>query len=107
MKYLYLLIFIVVSGCAVQQDHKPVAEPAGIDSIITNKALNSFKTGYSKASTHKAFAQSLSSAWSWKSNMTSVEHAKTSALIACQRNNKESEDLYPCKIINVNDLWIK
>jgi len=102
-----IIIFIVVSGCAVQQDHKPVAEPPSIDSIITNQALKSFKTDYSKASNHKAFAQSLSGAWSWKSSMTSVEHAKTSALIACQRNNENSEDLYPCKIINVNDFLDK
>jgi hypothetical protein len=79
----------------------------GIESIITNKALESFKTEYAKASKHKAFAQSLSGAWNWKSNRTSREHAITSALISCQRNNKKSEDLYPCVIINVDDEWVE
>lgn len=79
----------------------------GIDSIISNEALISFNTDYKDASPNKAFAQSTSGAWSWKSNRTSIEHAKTSALIGCQRNNRKSEDLYPCKIIHANDQWVE
>jgi len=78
----------------------------GIESLMSNKALKSFKTDYAKASNHKAFAQSVSGAWNWKSNRTTKEHAITSALIGCQRNNKKSEDLYPCKVINVDGEWL-
>ena len=110
---------IALSGCAMQgpvQSESPKAEfniklysnnKSGIESIITNQALKSFNTEYAKATKNKAFAQSASGAWNWKSNRTSVEHAKTSALIGCQRNNKKSEALYPCEVIHLNDDWIK
>ena len=120
MKYLAMAIgVIVLSGCATQgpiQSELPKSEQKiklysnsnlGIESIITNKALKSFNTKYVKATKNKAFAQSASGAWNWKSDRTSVEHAKTSALIGCQHNNKKSEDLYPCKVINLNGNWIK
>ncbi len=79
----------------------------GIDSIIGKKALKSFTTEYKNSSLNKAFAQSTSGAWNWKSNRTSMEHAKTSALIGCQRNNKKHEDLYPCKVIHLNNEWVE
>lgn len=79
----------------------------GIDSIIDNRALEAFKSKYQEASLHRAFAQSTSGAWNWRSNKTSIEHAKTSALIACQRNNRSSEDLYPCRVIHIDDDWVK
>ena len=79
----------------------------GVESIITNRALKSFKEEYASAPKNRAFAQSESGAWNWKSDRTSKDHAITSALIGCQRNNKKSEDLYPCKVIHVNDQWVK
>ena len=79
----------------------------GIDSIILNAALESFQTKYKEATFNKAFAQSVSGAWNWKSNRTSIEHAKTSALVGCQRNNKRSEDIYPCRVIHVNNSWVE
>ena len=118
MKYIVIISIFILSGCTAQQIKQTAETPSseitsyqnnltGIDSIISNKALQSFKTEYSKAPTNKAFAQSVSGAWNWKSNRTSIEHAKTSALIGCQRNNKKSEDLYPCKVIHINDTWVK
>ncbi len=112
---------MLLGGCATEMQTKSGNQSAltqskitiyennaeGINTIISNKALESFKTKYVKASENKAFAQSTSGAWSWKSNRTSVEHAKTSALIGCQHNNKKFEDLYPCKIININGTWIE
>lgn len=80
---------------------------SGVGSIISNKALESFNEKYLPANENKAFAQSLSGAWDWRSNRTSVDHAKTSALVGCQRNNEQSEDLYPCRIINVNGEWVE
>lgn len=80
---------------------------AGVDPIINKKALKSFNDKYVNAKLHKAFAQSQSGAWNWKSNRTSVEHAKTSALVGCQRNNQKNKALYPCKIINVDNQWIE
>jgi len=119
MKLLVLLVSVlIVTGCANQQVSPPKVEVVneitiyenkenGIPSIISNKALISFESDYAKASKNKAFAQSVSGAWNWKSNRTSVEHAKTSALVGCQRNNKKSEDMYPCKIIHINESWVK
>jgi len=113
-----LILALIVAGCTVQQvKHSTVEGPkkmkvyqndkTGIDSIISNKALSSFQNEYSAASRNKAFAQSVSGVWSWKSNRTSKEHAITSALIGCQINNKKSEDIYPCEVIHVNDSWVK
>lgn len=79
----------------------------GEDSIISNRALKSFRGEYKDAIKHKAFAQSDSGSWGWRDNRTSKEHAMNSALIACQQNNKKAEAQYPCKIIHVNDEWIK
>ena len=113
-----LILALVVAGCTVQQvKHSTVEgskkmmvyqnDKAGIDSIISNKALSSFQEEYSAALKNKAFAQSVSGAWNWKSNRTSEEHAITSVLIGCQINNKKSEDIYPCEAIHVNDSWVK
>ena len=112
-----LTAFLV--GCATHQQALPPAtnsnanaEPAlegkvlGEDSIMTKQALKSYRENYSHASTHKAFAQSGSGAWSWKSNRTSVEYAIQNSLISCQKNNKRHETEYPCKIINVDGEWI-
>ncbi len=113
-----LLLTLTVTGCTTQQVKNSAAEEpkkitiyqnyeVGIASIILNKALTSFKNEYSKASKNKAFSQSVSGAWNWKSDRTSAEHAITSALIACQKNNKKLEDVYPCKVIHINDSWVE
>lgn len=120
MKFFPLIVACLITGCAttdkpsVNPQSKPtkaitiyVNDEKGLDSLITNQALKSFKTDYTKASKHKAFAQSVSGAWNWKSNRTSKEHAIKSALIGCQRNNKKSEDLYPCNVINIDGKWIE
>ena len=117
MRYSIVLILAFLgTGCATQQYMQPnLEEPqkiviyqnsnVGLASIISNKALVSFKGDYANAPKNKAFAQSPSGAWNWKSDRTSIEHATTSALIGCQRNNKKSEDVYPCKVIHINDSW--
>ncbi|NRB40323.1 MAG: hypothetical protein HRU20_17955 [Pseudomonadales bacterium] len=74
----------------------------GIESIISKKALNSYLTKYNDATENKAFAQSESGVWNWRSNRTSVEYAKSSALISCRSQNKNHEKDYPCKLIDVN-----
>jgi hypothetical protein len=116
---LVFLSLLTVVGCSSQSEipeealPKPIAvtiytnSGQGVASIISKKALESFNTEYLEAPENKAFAQAISGAWNWKSNRTSIEHAKTSALIGCQRNNKRSEDLYPCKIIHINGQWVK
>lgn len=120
-KCLILFSIVLLGGCAAEMQTRSGNQSAfpqskitmyenkaeGINTIISNKALESFKTEYAEAPENKAFAQSASGAWNWKSNRTSVEHAKTSALIGCQRNNKKSENLYPCKIININGAWVE
>jgi hypothetical protein len=119
--FLILFSVLLLVGCATEmqtKDENLSSVPQsgikiyennrkGINAIISKKALESFNTEYTKAPRNKAFAQSTSGAWNWKSNRTSVEHAKTSALIGCQRNNKRSEDLYPCEVININGAWVE
>jgi hypothetical protein len=117
MKWLPIIFAAAfVSGCGACNQVKESADrPAqvqqysnnakGIHSLITKQAKSSFKKKYKKATKHKAFAQSVSGAWSWKSSRTSVEHAKTSALVGCQKNNKDNEKAYPCELINVNGKW--
>jgi hypothetical protein len=79
---------------------------SGIASLMSNDAKASYETKFISAKNHKAFSQSDSGAWSWKANRTSIDHAKTNALIACQKNNIKYEKTYPCKIININGLWL-
>ena len=74
-------------------------------SIMSKKALESFLDKYSKASSHKAFAQSKSGEWAWRSNQTTAEYAATAALLKCQHNNQKLEEQFPCKIINMDDRW--
>lgn len=119
MKLIAFTFVILVTGCSATEKVSPQQatmtsksitiysnDKKGIESLISNKALASFKTDYSKALNHKAFAQSASGSWNWKSNRTSKEHAVTSALISCQRNNKLSEDIYPCEVINIDGEWL-
>jgi hypothetical protein len=75
-----------------------VLAPYTIESIVTNQVLTSYQTKYLKATSHKAFAQSESGAWNWKSTIKS-------ALISCQVNNKKSESIALCKIINIDGIW--
>jgi hypothetical protein len=123
MKVYISTLVILLSGCAITETHEPkeefvipkTLEPVevetkvekiiNIESIITNQALMSYKGKYLKASTHKAFVQSESGAWNWRSNRTSKEHAINSALISCQADNKKYEEMYPCKVINVDGEW--
>ena len=111
-----LVIFILLAGCATHQlrlerdawwrTDVPMKKATGEASIMQRRALESYREEYKDASLHKAFAQSDSGHWAWKSNRTSREHAITNALIACQANNGRYEFRYPCKIINVDDKWV-
>ncbi len=123
MRVCILALAILLSGCAANEkstvnegiassepielieDKTKKIKPIGIKSIITNQALRSYKGKYSEATSHKAFAQSASGAWNWKSNRTSKEHATNSALISCQANNKKYEELHPCRVINIDGEW--
>ena len=75
--------------------------------LMKKQALTSYRGSYRETSSHKAFAQSDTGAWSWKTSKLSREEAMNSALLSCQKNNKKSEQTYPCRIINVNDDWIE
>ncbi len=73
-------------------------------SIISNKALATYIEHYTTAEQHKAFAQSLSGAWSYAIDRPSTRNATLTALGSCQYYNKFNEKL-PCKIINLDDKW--
>lgn len=79
----------------------------GKSQLIKNKARVSYQAEYTKAKLYKAFAQSVTGSWSWKSNRTSTIHAMNNALIQCRKNNRKNENNSPCKIINVDDKWIE
>jgi hypothetical protein len=113
------VVFVLLGGCASVQHPAPPAkgdsatpkatfevEATGEASLMTNQALRSFRNQYLQATEHKAFAQSDSGAWSWKSNRTTREYAIMNALIDCQKQNKRHEAAYPCKILNVDGEWV-
>jgi hypothetical protein len=74
--------------------------------FASKKALTSYRGKYIGNTKNKAFAQSDNGAWSWRSSSVSKEDAKAKALAACRKNNKNHEDSFPCRIVNVNDQWI-
>jgi len=73
--------------------------------LIREEALSSFRQKYIPAKGHKAFAQSASGNWNWRSARTSKDHAINSALASCRARNQDFENGQPCKIINLNDEW--
>ena len=73
--------------------------------IIRKKARTAFEQKYRKARDHKAFAQSASGNWNWRSNRTSKDHAINNALASCRARNHEHEAKQPCRIVHVNDEW--
>lgn len=102
-----ILIALIVFALRDQID--PVVAPQTTfneSSIITAKALSSYKENYLQERSHKAFAQAESGAWAWRADRTSAEHASRSAMIACMNNNAKNQDKYPCVVINVNDQWL-
>ncbi len=116
---IFIVFIALLVGCASHQ--KPISaakskgeivvptferEAFGEASIMTNQALRSYREEYVHATEHKAFAQSDSGSWSWKSNRTSIDYAIGNSLIECQKNNKRHEAEYPCKIININGEWV-
>lgn len=68
-------------------------------------AVDNFINKYMDAKQHRAFAQSTSGTWAWRSARTSTEYAVQNALAACQAVNKKYEDSAPCQIIHVDDYW--
>jgi hypothetical protein len=75
--------------------------------LIRKKARKSFTEKYLDASGHKAFAQSDSGNWNWRSNRTSEDHAINNALASCRTRNREFENVQPCKIVNLNGTWVE
>jgi hypothetical protein len=119
MRLYITIIALVLNGCAStettvvnqkvnhpQKRVTPKVQAHSINSIITNSALKSYKNKYVNAKSHKAFAQSKSGAAYWKSDRTSKKHAMESALVSCQVHNKKFESMYPCRIINVDGVWV-
>ena len=90
-----------LSGTAGERFNKAVG---GI--IIKRKsALRSFREKYLDAKGHKAFAQSDSGNWNWRSNRTSKEHAINNALASCRGRNQDFKNWQPCKIIHLDEKW--
>ena len=73
--------------------------------IIKKDARQSFANKYLDAKGHKAFAQSDSGNWNWRSNRTSKQHAINNALASCRARNLDFETRQPCKIVHLNDDW--
>jgi hypothetical protein len=111
-----LIIAFIVSGCSIQQQVEPMPNygeyvryennAKGKDKLMYNHTVKGFEE-YSSYPDNKAFAQSLTGAWGWVSDATTIEHAKTGALANCQTNNTETEFLYPCEVINENGKWVE
>lgn len=77
---------------------------AGEEQVKLSSALSSFRTEYSLAPDHKAFAQSEEGAWAWSANMASTRDAIDNAIARCTKNLKPHQG--PCLAIHVDDKWI-
>ena len=67
--------------------------------IQSNSGIESYNQEYVGEPDHKAFTQSSSGAWSWRSDYSNVEDAINIALEKCQQYGEY------CKVINVNGMW--
>ena len=73
--------------------------------LMSKKALNSYREKFLTERKNKAFAQSDTGSWSWRSSAKSEADAKQKALSSCRKNNKKHEAFYPCRIVNTNNNW--
>jgi len=118
-RILILISMFAITSCASNQTNNSSQQIAflespthyenkfsGLASIMSKQALERYREKYVSGEENKAFAQSVSGAWAFRTARTSIEHAKTNALVACQANNKIYEATYPCKIININGEWV-
>ena len=74
----------------------------GEKSIISKKALDTYKNIYKDAKLHKAFAQASSGAWAYRYGEFSAQKAKSMTLDNCKKHNKDK----PCQLINVDNEWV-
>jgi len=81
-------------------------EQQGESTLISKKALKSYRGKFLNETNDKAFAQSANGSWSWRSSKTSKDDAIEKALTSCHKNNKNHEQAFPCQIVNVNDNWL-
>lgn len=77
---------------------------AGPEILHTKDALKSYKKEYLRERGHKAFAQSPSGAWAWRSQRTSREFAIEDAVNACNAYLEATEPR--CVVIHVNKEWV-
>ena len=71
-------------------------------SIISKKALTTYRNVYKNAKPHKAFAQSDTGAWAYRYGENSRQKATSTTLDNCKKFNKGK----PSRIINVNNEWV-
>lgn len=75
------------------------------DGLHTKYIRKAFLTSYVNRSMNKAFAQSESGAWGYKSGFDDVELVVEAALGHCELSNRGFRNTKPCKIVNVNGVW--
>lgn len=73
---------------------------------ITNSAINAFKK-YSTKPLNRAFAQAPTGPWGYQTDASSIDLAKSAALMRCQTHNERHESSSPCEIVHVNNEWMK
>ena len=118
MKFsVFIIVTFLLCGCLSKeipkgrsfnaQEHETFNYSAmAEDSIMKNDALRSYREQYVKEKTHKAFAQSENGSWSWRADRTTEKFAIKNALQSCRDLNLNYEDNYPCKIINIDGIWV-
>lgn len=81
----------------------PSAEESG-KYIATSSGVDSLRTEYWNAKSHKAFASSDEGSWGWSGNMLSADGASEQARANCERHRAARDR--PCKVVNVDGKWV-
>lgn len=82
----------------------PAVVAAGDEVLRTRAAMDAYRRDYLPTKGHKAFAQSVDGAWSWRGERVSRQFAEDDAVRACNAFLRKNDA--PCVIVNVNGNWV-
>jgi TonB family protein len=71
--------------------------------VAMQEGVETFRSAYWSASSHKAFAASDDGAWSWVAGVSTIERAGEAAREGCERYR--AREHRPCKVVNVDGRW--
>ena len=72
--------------------------------IAAGKGVDSLRSDYWNALSHKAFASSDEGSWGWSGSLGSAEEARERAKERCERHRPVHDR--PCRVVNVDGKWV-